>query len=42
MRNEIEDLITKEFEKVAQDQMISDVMKQQFINLARYSFEQLT
>ncbi len=40
--NEIEDLITKEFEKVAQDQMISDVMKQQFINLARYSFEQLT
>ncbi len=39
---EIEDLVRKEFEKVCQDQMITDVMKQQFINLARYSFEQLT
>lgn len=39
---EIEDLVREEFEKVCQDQMITDVMKQQFINLARYSFEQLT
>ncbi|WP_027727839.1 xanthine dehydrogenase family protein subunit M [Treponema sp. C6A8] len=30
------------FKKTATDKMISDVMKQQFFNLTRYSFEQLT
>lgn len=40
--NEIEDLVRSEFEKVCEGQMITDVMKQQFLNLARYSFEQLT
>ncbi len=40
--NEIEELVIQEFEKASQDQMITDVMKQQFLNLARYSFEQLT
>lgn len=39
---EIEELIKKEFTKASQDQMISDVLKQQFFNLCRYSFEQLT
>lgn len=40
--DEIEESITREFKKAAQDQMISDVVKQQFFNLIRYSFEQLT
>ena len=40
--SQIEDFIHQEFEKAAQDQMISDVMRQQFYNIARYSFEQLT
>lgn len=39
---EIEELVASEFEKAATDQMISDVVRQQFFNLARYSFEQLT
>lgn len=38
---QIEELVSQEFEKAAVDQMISDVVKQQFFNLARYSFEQL-
>lgn len=40
--NRIEDLVREEFQKASTDQMISDVMKQQFFNLVRYSFEQLT
>lgn len=40
--NNIEELVTEEFNKASTDQMITDVMKQQFFNLARYSFEQLT
>lgn len=40
--NSIEELVKQEFEKASQDQMISDVMRQQFFNLVRYSFEQLT
>jgi len=39
---QIEELVSVEFEKAATDQMISDVVKQQFFNLVRYSFEQLT
>lgn len=39
---EIEEQVTKEFTKASKDQMISDVLKQQFFNLCRYSFEQLT
>lgn len=39
--DELEEQIALEFEKAATDQMISDVVKQQFLNLARYSFEQL-
>lgn len=39
---QIEELVAEEFEKAAKDQMISDVVRQQFFNLARYSFEQLT
>ncbi len=39
---QIEEIVYEEFQKVSQDQMISDVMRQQFLNLARYSFEQLT
>ena len=34
--------IVEEFETVAENQMISDVVKQQFMNLTRYSCEQLT
>lgn len=37
----IQEQIEQEFQKAATDQMLSDVMKQQFINLTRYSFEQL-
>ena len=40
--NEIQNLASAEFQKVATDQMISDVMKQQFLNLTRFCFEQLT
>lgn len=40
--DEIEDMISIEFTKASKDQMISDVLKQQFFNLCRYSFEQLT
>lgn len=39
---EITDMVAVEFQKAATDQMISDVVKQQFFNLVRYSFEQLT
>ena len=38
----IQERIAEEFEAVAENQMISDVVKQQFMNLTRYSFEQLT
>ena len=34
--------IESEFNEACKDQMISEVMIQQFLNLARYSFEQLT
>lgn len=34
--------LENEFNKACEDQMISDVMKQQFLNLSLYSFEQLT
>lgn len=40
--DEIQTMVSQEFEKAATDQMISDVVKQQFLNLTRYSFEQLT
>lgn len=40
--SDIEEKVATEFAKAATDQMISDVMKQQFFNLTRYSFEQLT
>lgn len=39
--NLIMGLILEEFNQTSRDQMISDVMKQQFLNLTRYSFEQL-
>lgn len=38
----IEENVSKEFSKASTDKMISDVVKQQFLNLTRYSFEQLT
>ena len=38
----IEEKVYVEFGKAAENQMISDVLKQQFFNLTRYSFEQLT
>lgn len=40
--DQIQDAISTEFEKASADQMISNVVKQQFLNLTRYSFEQLT
>ena len=40
--DEIMERINIRFQEVTADQMVSDVMKQQFLNLARYSFEQLT
>lgn len=40
--DEIQNMVEKEFQKAATDQMISDVVRQQFLNLTRYSFEQLT
>ena len=39
---QIENLIQQEFDKAATDQMLFDSVRQQFFNLARYSFEQLT
>lgn len=39
---QIEQSIKEEFNKATTDMMISDVVRQQFFNLARYSFEQLT
>ena len=40
--DEIQLMVEREFQKAATDQMISDVVRQQFLNLTRYSFEQLT
>lgn len=40
--DEIQLMVESEFQKAATDQMISDVVRQQFLNLTRYSFEQLT
>ena len=39
---QIENLVETEFAKAATDKMMSSVTKQQFFNLVRYSFEQLT
>lgn len=38
----IQQQVDLEFQKASIDQMISDVVRQQFLNLCRYSFEQLT
>jgi len=38
---EIEEIVEKEFQEAALDQMIGDEVRQQFYNLVRYSFEQL-
>jgi len=40
--SQLEEAVAEHFQKAATDQMITDVMRQQFFNLARYSFEQLT
>jgi len=40
--DEIQLMVEAEFQKASTDQMISDVVRQQFLNLTRYSFEQLT
>lgn len=43
-RKDIEEILEKiniTFQQTITDKMVSDVMKQQFLNLARYSFEQL-
>lgn len=40
--DQIQEKIAEEFEQAAENQMLSDVVKQQFLNLTRYSFEQLT
>lgn len=40
--NSIIQMVKNEFQKVSTDQMISDVLTQQFLNLTRYSFEQLS
>ena len=40
--SQLEEAVAEQFQKAATDQMITDVMRQQFFNLARYSFEQLT
>ncbi|MCH5293248.1 MAG: FAD binding domain-containing protein [Treponema sp.] len=40
--SQIEESLHREFGRAAKDQMISDVLRQQFYNIARYSFEQLT
>lgn len=39
---QIENQVEQEFAKAATDKMVSDVTQQQFLNLVRYSFEQLT
>lgn len=39
---QIQEIVAGEFQKAALDQMISDVVRQQFFNLTRYCFEQLT
>lgn len=38
----ITDIVTQEFNSTATDQMLSGIVRQQFVNLVRYSFEQLT
>lgn len=38
----IEEMVHEEFSAAAEDQMIGDEVRQQFFNLVRYSFEQLT
>ncbi len=40
--NQLQEMVQNEFNKTILDKMISDVLKQQFLNLTRYSFEQLT
>ena len=40
--DEIQNMVEQEFNKASTDQMISNVVRQQFLNLTRYSFEQLT
>ena len=40
--SQLEEAVAEQFQKAATDQMITDVMRQQFFNLTRYSFEQLT
>ena len=40
--DEIQNMVEQEFNQASTDQMISDVVRQQFLNLTRYSFEQLT
>ncbi len=40
--DEIQEMVEREFQRAATDQMISDVVRQQFLNLTRYSLEQLT
>ena len=40
--DELQERIASEFEIAATDQMLSNVLKQQFLNLTRYSLEQLT
>ena len=40
--DEIQKLVEAEFQIAATDQMISEVVRQQFLNLTRYSLEQLT
>lgn len=40
--DQIEELVQEEFQKASTDQMIGDEVRQQFFNLVRYSFEQLT
>lgn len=39
---EIGEMVVEEFQKAATDQMITDVVKQQFFNITRYCFEQLS
>lgn len=40
--SQIQEMVKEEFQKASTNQMISDVMVQQFFNLSRFSFEQLT
>ena len=39
---EIQEMVKQEFKSAATDQMISNVLTQQFLNLTQYSFEQLS